>query len=147
MFIKWRKYQRQLNGVKGDKYRLQPIIVESYRIGIKHTKEERPDIPPEAYDHPVFIEKVFRPRHHVVLKLPSYPGCMVVYFRSPHWMAQRLEWWENVDLIFKKLAELRTDMPPELVNKLKANLEQAVPRVTPEEEERLKVVLNDLPLH
>ena len=148
MFIKWRKYQRQLNGVKGDKYRLQPIIVRSYRIGIKNMKEWCPNMPADRYDHPEFRKKVFRPRHEEVFKLPSYPACMVVYFRSPHWMGERLQWWQHVDLIFEKLVELQADIfTPTAVAKLKTELELAVPRITPEEEDRLRVVLNDLPLH
>jgi hypothetical protein len=147
MFIKWRKYQRQLQGKKYDKYWLQPIVVRSYRIGFKKMKEWNPDTPEEAYSYPEFKEKVQRPRHQVICKLPSYPGCMVVYCRAPNLMAQRHDWWERVDIILKRLAEIRDDMPPAVVDKLKAQLEEAVPRVTPEEEARLKVVFNDLPLH
>jgi hypothetical protein len=147
MFIKWRTYQRQLNGVKGDKYIQQPILVESYRIGIKKMKEQSPNIPPEAYDHPVFMKKVLRPRHHIVFKFPSYPLCMVVYFRSPEFMKQRFLWWQKVDEIILKLSEALDGMTPQVVDKLKAELERVVPRVTPDEEKKLSVVLNDLPLH
>lgn len=73
--------------------------------------------------------------------------CMVVYFRNPRFMIDRLQWWEGVDVIFGKLEEAYPDMTEETVKKLKADIEKVVPRVTPEEEEKLKVVLNDLPLH
>ncbi len=146
MFIKWRTYQRQLKGIKGDKYIQQPIIVKSFRLGKKRMKGICPDIPTVAYDMPEFRRKVFRPRHEVIYKLPSYPVCMVFYFRSPQWMAQRFEWWEKVDAILEKLAEVRKDLTEQRVKKLKADIEKVVPRVTLEEVEKLKVVLNDLPL-
>jgi len=147
MFIKWRTYQRQLNGIKGDKYIQQPIIVRSYRFGKKKLKKMFPEIPEDAFDVPEVKKKVSQPRHEVILKLPSYPVCMVVYFRSPHWMSQRFEWWENVDALLKRLIEVREDVTEEIVKKLKTDIEKVVPRVTPEEVEKLKVVLNDLPLH
>lgn len=151
MFIKWRTYQRQLSGVKGDKYIQQPIIVESYRYGLKglkYAKEQLPDgIPADFFNSPEVKKHTMRPRHRVVFKLPSYPLCMVVYFRSPEFMKQRFLWWEQVDKILKKLAEVRDDMPPEVVQRLTGDLETVVPRVTQEEEKRLSVVLNDLPLH
>ena len=143
MFIKWRTYQRQLRGVKGDKYIQQPIIVKSFRVGKKRIS---PGIPLEAFDLPEVRERVFRSRHEVVFKLPSYPVCMVVYFRSPHWMGQRFQWWENVDAILEKLIGKREDLTEQAVKKLRADIEKVVPRVTPEEVEKLKVVLNDLPL-
>jgi hypothetical protein len=151
MFIKWRKYQRQLNGVKGDKYIQQPLIVESYRPGLKGleaAKKMRPaDIPADFYDSPEVRKITQRPRHRVVYKLPSYPLCMVVYFRSPEFMKQRFLWWEAVDKLLAKLAEVRDDMPPEVVDRLKSDLDTVVPRVTPEQVKQLSVVLNDLPLH
>ncbi|MBT3369000.1 MAG: hypothetical protein HN416_17795 [Nitrospina sp.] len=147
MFIKWRTYQRQLNGIKGDKYIQQPIIVSSFRIGKKgmreHMDEEMVNL---AWQKEEFRKKVKRPRHEVICKLPSFPACMVIYFRNPEWMAKRYAWWEGVDTIFSKLVE-NERMPEQTANKLKANIEKVVPRVTPEEEEKLKVVLNDLPLH
>lgn len=147
MFIKWRTYQRQLKGVKGDKYIQQPIIVKSYRIGVKRAQKVTPDIPVGAYDEPAFKERVCRSRHQVIFKLPSFPMCMVVYFRDPRFMADRLKWWEGVDIIFEKLAEAREDFTEEIIKKLKADIEKVVPRITPQEIEKLKVVLNDLPLH
>jgi hypothetical protein len=147
MFIKWRTYQRQLNGVKGDKYIQQPIIVKSYRLGKKKFKEMGFDIPEEAFDMPEFKKKLSRPRHEVILELPSYPVCMVIYYRSPNWMSQRFQWWENVDALLEKLIEVRENVTEEIVKKLKADIEKVVPRVTPAEVEQLKVVLNDLPLH
>ncbi|MBL7180061.1 MAG: hypothetical protein ISS65_07610 [Desulfobacterales bacterium] len=62
-------------------------------------------------------------------------------------MSQRLQWWENVDALLKRLIEVREDVTEEIVKKLKTDIEKVVPRVTTDEVERLKVVLNDLPLH
>jgi hypothetical protein len=147
MFIKWRKYQRQHKGVKGDKYKLQPIIVESYRLGKYLIQTISPDLPDEAFDIPEVRRRVQQPRHKVIYKLPSYPACMVVYFRSPHWMGERLQWWAQVDSILEKLAELQAGtFTPTAVARIKTELELAVPRITPEEEAQLRVVLNDLPL-
>ena len=147
MFIKWRTYQRQLNGVKGDKYIQQPIIVKSYRLGKKKLKEMLPKMPEDAFDNPGVKKMMSRPRHEVILKLPSYPLCMVVYYRSPQFMSQRFQWWENVDALLKRLMEVHEDVTEEIVKKLKDDIEKNVPRITPAEEEKLKVVLNDLPLH
>lgn len=147
MFIKWRTYQRQLHGIKGDKYIQQPIIVKSYRLGKKKLKEMGFDIPEEAFNNPKLKKKIMRPRHEVILKLPSYPVCMTIYYRSPQFMAQRFQWWENVDDILKQLIEVREDVTEEIVKKLKSDIEKVVPRITPDEVEKLKVVLNDLPLH
>lgn len=145
MFVKWRTYQRQLGGVKGDKYIQQPIIVRSFRVGKKGLRKEfgkkKADLIYERVP-----EKAQRPRHEAILKLPSYPVCMVVYFRSPHWMSQRFQWWENVDMLLNRLLEVRDDVTPKIVKKLKDDIEKVVPRVTPDEVEKLKVVLNDLPL-
>jgi len=147
LFIKWRTYQRQLNGIKGDKYIQQPIIVKSYRLGKKKLKEMGFEIPKEAFDMPEFKKKMMRPRHQVVLKLPSYPVCMTIYYRNPRFMVQRLQWWGHVDDLLKKLIEVREDVTEGIVKKLKADIEKVVPRITPAEKEKLKVVLNDLPLH
>jgi hypothetical protein len=147
MFIKWRTYQRQHKGIKADKYIQQPIIVKSFRVGKKLMKEINPNMPNEAFDMPEIREKVFRPRHKVLYKLPSFPMCMVVYFRDPRFMADRLHWWEGVDTLFEKLPEVCADMTEEVIEKLKAEIERVVPRLTPAEIERIKVVLNDLPLH
>lgn len=149
MFIKWRTYQRQLKGVKGDKYIQQPIIVESYRWGLKEieaakkTKSDR--IPSGFFDSPEMIRRIRMPRHRVIWKLPSYPLCMVVYFRSPEFMKQRYHWWEAVDKILLQLVELEV-IPTEMVSKLREDIEAVVPRVTPEQVRTLTVVLNDLPL-
>ncbi len=147
MFIKWRTYQRQLLGKKGDKYIQQPIIVKSFRVGKKRMKEISPNMPIEAFDMPEIKKKILQPRQQVICKLPSFPRCMVHYFRSPHWMMERYRWWEGVDLILAKLAEKREDMTEQTIKKLKVDLEEVVPRVTPEELAKLEVVLNDLPLH
>jgi cell wall assembly regulator SMI1 len=71
---------------------------------------------------------------------------MVVYFRNPHWMSKRFDWWENVDALLDKLKEVRKGVTEEVIKKLKDDIENNVPRVTSDEVERLKVVLNDLPL-
>jgi len=147
VFIKWRTYQRQLNGIKGDKYIQQPIIVKSYRIGIKNVKQSEPELYEKFKDDPDFKKDVKKPRQKVIFKLPSYPVCMTIYFRSPEFMKQRFKWWERVDAIFEELLEVGEDFTEEVVKKLKADIEKNVPRITPAEVEQLKVVLNDLPLH
>ena len=147
MFIKWRLYQRQIYGKKGDKYIQQPIIVRSYRVGIKKLREMYPNIPDERFENPEVRKKVFRPRHEVILKLPSYPVCMTVYFRKPEFMKQRYLWWMQVDAILDRMAEVRSDVTEETVKKLKDDIETVVPRVTKAEAKKLSVVLNDLPLH
>jgi hypothetical protein len=63
--------KRSKGGLKGDKYIQQPIIVESFRLRKKGIKKNLPEIPESAFDIPEFREKVFRPRHQVVLKLSS----------------------------------------------------------------------------
>ena len=54
---------------------------------------------------------------------------------------------EVVDKYLNMLSEVRDDATPETIKKLKEGIERVVPRVTLEEEKRLNVVLNDLPLH
>ena len=150
MFIKWRTYQRQQDGKKGDKYIQQPIIVQSFRVGKKRLREElgkdKADLIYERLPKEAF-KRVQMPRHEVIYKLPSYPMCMVVYYRNPQYMVQRLHWWQHVDTMLHKLAEARSDMTEETIKKLKDDIERVVPRITAAEEEKLKVVLNDLPLH
>jgi hypothetical protein len=93
-------------------------------------------------------EKVMRPRHEVICKLPSYPVCMVIYFQSPEFMKQRHNWWEDVDRLFAQMHKAWPDtMNKETVKKLKSNIETVVPRLTKAEVKRLSVVLNDFPLH
>ena len=141
LFIKWRTYQRQLNGVKGDKYIQQPIIVKSYRLGKKKLKEMFPDLTDDD------LEKLNRPRHKIVCKLPPYEGCMLVYFRNPRFMSDRILWWLTVEGYLNLLEVSRKDVTKDIVQKLKDDIEKVVPRVTEKEMKKLKVVLNDLPLH
>jgi hypothetical protein len=156
MFIKWRTYQRQLNHQKGEKYISQPIIVKSVRFGkkgyLKYLKDEYgEDVDMNrfnaAWENDTLRKKILRPRHEVIFKLPSYPVCMTIYFRSPEFMKQRYLWWQQVDTIFSKLLKHRKDMTEDTVKKLTADIEKVVPRITEAEEKRLSVVLNDLPLH
>lgn len=79
---------------------------------------------------------MLRPRHEVILKLPSYSVCMTIYFRSPQFMVQRLQWWENVDALLQKLIEVREDVTEEIVKKLKSDIEKVVPGITPVEGEK-----------
>jgi hypothetical protein len=137
MFIKWHTYQRQMHGKKIDKFIHQAIITESYRRSKPRLKREWVGTPWEGALDKVFASEEFkhrdkRSRHSYVYKLPAYPACMVVYFNDPHWQAQREEWWQAVDTILEKLAAARDDMPSTVVDKLKADLEEAVPRVTTE---------------
>jgi len=157
MFIKWRLYQRQLNGIKGDKYISQPIIVKAVRVGkkgfLKHLKEQHgEDVDMDRFnaiwENEAIRKKILRPRHEVVFELPSYPVCMIIYFRSPEFVKQRYQWWEKVDALFAQRVKKWPDtMTEETAEKLKADIEKVVPRVTPEEVQKLSVVLNDLPLH
>lgn len=147
MFIKWRTYQKQSGGIKTDKYIQQPIVVKSYRLGKKWMKKKFPGMPEEAFEAPKVKKMVSKPRHEVVMKLPSFVACMVIYYRNPRFMVDRILWWKTVDGYFNLLKARRNDVTDEVVEKLKADIEATVPRVTPEEERQLNVVLNDLPLH
>jgi len=156
MFIKWRTYQRQFNHQKGDKYISQPIIVKPVRVGkngfLKYLKEEYgEDVDMDRFDQiwadPAMRKKILRPRHKVIFKLPSYPVCMTIYFRSPEFMKQRYLWWQQVDSIFEKLLEHHEEMTEDIAKKLKADIERVVPRITEAEEKRLIVVLNEGIIH
>jgi len=148
LFIKWRTYQRQLNGIKGDEYIQRPIIVKSFRIREKGLQRGVGEKKADHILNCVHHEKVMRPRHKVISKLPSYPVCMFIYFPSPEFIKQSYQWWERVDSLFAQMVEKWPDtLNEDTVKKLKDDIEKVVPRLTEVEIERPSVVLNDLQLH
>lgn len=137
MFIKWRTYQRQSGGKKTDKYIQQPIIVKSGRITKKVAQKIGGD---EAVERWKRDKRLQYPRHMVVMKLPSFPSCMLVHFHEPEFILQRVEWWKVVDSMLR-------NFPKKERKKLTVQLESIVSRVSEADEKRINVVLNDLTLH
>jgi hypothetical protein len=148
VFIKWRTYLRQLNGIEGDKYIEELIIVKSFRVGEKGLLRE---LSKKKADHLlscIHHEKVMPSRHEAIGDLPSYPVCMVISSPPPEFMKQRSQWWERVDSLIAQMVEKWPDtMNEETVGKLKADIEKVVPKVTGAKLEKLSVVQNDLPPH
>jgi hypothetical protein len=148
VFIKWRTYLRQLNGIEGDKYIEEPIIVKSFRLGEKGILRE---LSKKKADHLlscIHHEKVMRSRHEAIGKFPSYPVCMVISSPPPEFMKQRSQWWERVDSLIAQMVDKWPDtMNEQTVAKLKADIEKVVPKVTGAKLEKLCAVQNDLPPH
>jgi len=146
VFIKWRTYQGKLNGIEGDNYIQQPIIVKSFSVRKKGFLRELAKKKDEYILSCVHHEKVVSPRHEAIEKFPSYPICMVIYFHPSEYMKQRHQWWERVDSLFARMVEKWPDtMNEETVKKLRADIEKTVQRMTESEEIRISQVLNDLP--
>jgi hypothetical protein len=147
VFIKWRTYLRELNGIEGDKYIEEPIIVKSFRLGEKGVLRE---LSKKKADHLlscIHHEKVMSSRHEAIGNLPSYPVCMVISSPPPQFMKQCPQWWERVDFLFAQVVNKWPDaMNKETVEKLKADIEKVISRVTPDEVKELSVVQNDLPV-
>jgi hypothetical protein len=93
MFIKWRTYQRQKYHQKGDKFFLQPILVESFRVSKRELEEatRRSGIAPERFKEVWGInkEKINRPRYHQRYRFPSFPSCAYVHYDDPNYIEYR----------------------------------------------------------
>ena len=63
---------------------------------------------------------------------------MLVHFNAPLWIGERWGWWKLVDRQLDSVLG-RSDVTAEMVDKLKSELEDAVPRVTDQEYEALKM--------
>jgi len=106
MWIKWRTYQRQKYGQKGDKYRLQPVLMRSYRY------RKAPTIKSLVEDHGLSrdeAEEIWKgnrhkitPRQKQLYRFPSFLSCDYVYYREPNFIENRLHYWEWIDVILSE---------------------------------------------
>jgi hypothetical protein len=106
MFIKWRTYRRQKYHQKGDKYFLQPVLVESYRVSKKQLEEfsENHGVVKEKLkgNWETHKKKIGRPRHHQVYRFPSFPSCAYVHYDDPNYIEYRKHYWEKLEVIFER---------------------------------------------
>jgi len=102
MWIKWRTYQRQKYGQKGDKYRLQPILMVSYRRTKQRTIKSLEDY---GFSRDK-AEKIWKeipnknmPCQMQLYRFPPFASCDYVHYREPNFIENRLHYWEWIDII------------------------------------------------
>jgi len=102
VFIKWRTYQRQKYGKKGEKYYMQPVLVKSVRLSKKLFKEFTKQ---QGWDDNATKERweiskahMNRPRHSQVFRFPSFPSCAYVYYDDPNYIEYRKHYWEQMEI-------------------------------------------------
>ena len=140
MFIKWRTYQRQKYNLKGDKYYLQPILVQSVRIGKKRWSEYGCDQGMSKEDFKARWQKdkavLCRSRHVQLHRFPGFPSCAYVHYDEPQWIEQRLHYHEMLDIVLEHNQALS-----DLDASTKAMIKDEIDSILPEPDDRLLEIL------
>ena len=104
MFIRWREYNRQSGGYYTDKYFMQPILMQSYRVpGDRNPKQRQ------------------------VYRFPRFPSCDYVYYRSPEHIRNRMLYWVFLEMRLENRAELK-DLPEKTKQKIRDEIETILPK-------------------
>jgi hypothetical protein len=146
VFIKWRSYHFEADGIKVNEYVQLPIVVKSFRLREKGFPGELGE--EKAVDKLSCIhhEKLVSPKQGLTEKPASYPVCMVIYLRSSQLTEKRDEWWQRIDSLFWEIVGKWPDtMNAETVKKLKADIEEVVPRIDETSDNGLPSMQNDSP--
>ena len=106
MFIKWHVYQRQIRGKKTDKYTMQPILTQSYRLSKKTVKKgfmEHFGVSEQEFEERWTRRgnQMNRSQHQYIFKFPRFPSCAYVYYDKPRFIEQRRQYWAIIDALLK----------------------------------------------
>lgn len=128
MFIRWRTYQRQHKHRKHDKYIMQPILVEAFRVrkGQVWDMSKTAGVSREDFEEhwAKNRDEINYSRQRTVYRFQTFRACDYFYYDNPTHIENRLHYWEYLDYLLTEgpLAELDDTTRAKIVDEIESIL-------------------------